>query len=658
MNGEFADLLPVFLAEATGRLEHLYKLLPTLAEHPAHRQEAQRELHTLKGAGRMLKLTAFAQLCHELEELVHRQEENLIPVLQRGLDQLSAALQQLATPSASQATQEAPPPAASDHLRLPAKDLDLVADRATRLRILARGAGVFHSQLRELAQLAERGAYESDLQGVLAVLAAAIRKLALELEAGQVRLQRLAENHLAHALNLQLQPLGPLLHRLARHARELASELRKDVQVTIRGEEVKLDRRIIRELEDALIHVVRNAVDHGLEDSQERVAAGKQACGQLVLEAKVEGAQVHLTVADDGRGIAGTKIAEEAVAKGLITAKEARQMSQEEALRLLFLPGFSTQKKATEISGRGVGLDAVAAACSRVGGEVLLSSTQGGGTQVILRLPVARRGEEVLVVKVGRTKLLYPKAAVSRFRTVVPENIVERGERLFYREGNKLIPLISLARLIGEEEPSGGILLSGEFGGTELTVHGEAVVGEEEVVVREIGGIKLLPDYYAGAAVLANGEALPLLAPQALKFAQKRKPAGKAAAAPARETLRVLLVDDSLVTREMERRLLADAGFSVAVAGDAEEALTLLAEKPVDCLITDIEMPGMSGLDLTRRLRSLPQFAHLPVIVVSTRDRPEDRLEGLAAGADAYLAKQGLDASELIALIRRLGGHG
>lgn len=658
MNDEFADLLPVFLAEASGRLEHLYQLLPTLARNPASRQEAQRELHTLKGAGRMLKLTAFAQLCHELEELVQRQEEDLVPALQRGLDQLVAALSQLTTPASSPANQKASPPPASDHVRLLTKDLDLVADRATRLRILARGAAVFHSQLRELAQLAENGVYESDPQGVLAVLAAAIRKLALELEIGQARLQRLAESNLEHVLNLQLQSLGPLLHRLARHARELAQELRKDVQVIIKGEEVKLDRRIIRELEDALIHVVRNAIDHGLEDHQERLKAGKQAHGRLVLEATVEGAQVHLTVADDGRGIDATKIMEEAVARGLLAPKEARQMSQEEALRLLLLPGFSTQEKATEISGRGVGLDAVAAACSKVGGEVLLSSTQGRGTQVTLRLPVARRGEEVVVVKVGRATLLYPKAAVSRFRLVVPERIVERGERLFYREGEKLIPFISLARLIGEEDPSFGVLLSGEFGGTELTVQVEAVVGEEEVVIRETGSLRLLPNYYAGAAVLSSGEAVPVLAPQALKLAQKRKPPGKAAPEPAREALKVLLVDDSLVTREMERRLLADAGFSVSVAGDAEEALTLLAEKPVDCLITDIEMPGMSGLDLTRRLRSLPQFAHLPIIVVSTRDRPEDRLEGLAAGADAYLAKQGLDASELIALIRRFGGQG
>lgn len=658
MNDEFADLIPVFLAEASGRLEHLYQLLPTLAQNPASHQEVLRELHTLKGAGRMLKLSAFAQLCHELEELVKRQEEGLVPALERGLDQLSSALNQLENPLAAQAKPEASPPTPSDHLRLLTKDLDLVVDRATRLRILARGAAVFPSQLRELAHLAEAGTYEADPQGILAVLATAIRKLALELETGQARLQRLAESHLEHTINLQLQPLGPLFHRLARYARELAQELRKDLQVIIKGEEVKLDRRIIRELEDALIHVVRNAVDHGLEESKERLKAGKEACGRLVLEAKLAGAQVHLTVADDGRGINANKIVEEAVAKGLIAAKEARQISQEEALRLLFLPGFSTQEKATEISGRGVGLDAVAAACSRVGGEALLSSTQGGGTQVLLRLPVARRGEEVFVVKVGRVKLLYPKAAVSTFRLVVPERIVERGERLFYREEEKLIPFISLPRLMGEEEAFLGVLLSGEFGGTELTVHVEAVVGEEEVVIREMEGLTLLPEYCAGASVVASGEALPLLAPQALKFAHKRKPSAKVTPGPSREALKVLLVDDSLVTREMERRLLADAGFSVAVAADAEEALTLLAEKPVDCLITDIEMPGMSGLDLTRRLRSLPQFAHLPVIVVSTRDRPEDRLEGLAAGADAYLAKQGLDASELIALIRRLGGQG
>jgi len=652
---EFADLLPVFLAEAYARLERLQQLLPHLASDEASRREAQRELHTLKGAGRMLKLASFAQLCHELEEAVQRGGEGVEATLQRGLDQLAAALQHLAAPAEEKPQEAAPGSAAGELVRLASRDLDLLADRATRLRIVARGARVFHQRLRELAALAQQAVHEPDPQQALAVLATGLRKLSLELELQQARAQRLAETHQEHVLSLQLQPLGPFLQGLARHARELAAELGKDIAVSVRGEEVRLDRRITRELEQALLHLVRNAVDHGIEPARERAAKGKNPTGSLLLQAQVAGAKVQLVVADDGRGIEAAQVLEAAVARGLVSPKEAQATTPDEALRLLFTPGFSTRTEATAVSGRGVGLDAVAAACARVGGEVQLSSTPGRGTSFTLTLPASRRGEEVLVLRVGRLAFLYPKAAVRRYVPFDPGAVVERGERSFVRLDGKLVPLAPLGRLFGEQSEKPALLLSGEVGGQELAVAVDEVVGEEEVVVRQLPAAAAAPPHVAGAAVTGSGASLPLLAPHKLRFAAPVAPRPQGQVP--REPLSVLLVDDSLVTREMERRLLADAGFAVLVAGDAEEALAVLSAKKVDCLVTDIEMPEMNGLELTRKLRSMPQFAHLPVVVVSTRDRPEDRLAGLAAGADAYLAKQGLDASELVALVKRLGGR-
>jgi len=656
VSSELTDLLPVFLAEASGRLERLNQLLPSLETSLESRREAQRELHTLKGAGRMLQLTSFAQLCHELEEALQKGGEGMLAALQRGLDQLASALAQLANPAPPEG---ASPPASSsgDFVRLPSQDLDLLADRATRLRILAHGARVFHERLRELAHLAQQAVHEPDPTQALAVLATGLRKLALDLELGQGRLRRLADAHVDHVLGLQLQPLGPFLQGLARHARELARELGKDLQVTVQGEEVKLDRRITSQLEEALIHLVRNAVDHGLEKAEARAAAGKNPRGSLLLQAQGGGGKVQLVVADDGCGIDAAKVLAQAQAKGVLSPQQAQALSAEEALRLLFVPGFSTREEATSLSGRGVGLDAVAAACARVGGEVQLASTLGLGTRVTLTLPATRRGEEVLLVQVGKLKLLYPKAAVRRYLLLEEKDVIQRDERTYCQHQGRLIPFVDLARLLDQPGVSRRLLLLGGSEGQELAVAVEAVLGEEEVVVRQLSPLASPPGFLAGAALTASGEPLPLLAPQSLQYVAP-KPTSKAKAASQGAPLQVLLVDDSLVTREMERRLLADAGFAVRVAADGEEALNTLAEHPVDCLITDIEMPGMNGLELTRRLRALPQFAHLPVIVVSTRDRPEDRLAGLAAGADAYLAKQGLDASELIRLVRRLGGGG
>ncbi|MCS7181980.1 MAG: response regulator [Thermoanaerobaculum sp.] len=659
MSSELTDLLPVFLAEASGRLERLRNLLPRLETDGDSRREAQRELHTLKGAGRMLKLPSFADLCHELEEVVQKTPAGWFATLEMGLDRLAQALHQLSrVGQPAQGSGEAAETLAQ-FVRLPSQDLDLIADRATRMRILARGARVFHQRLREVAQLAQEGIKEEDPAQLLAVLATTLRHLALELELGQGRLQRLADAHLEHVVGLQVQPLGPFLHSLARHARELAKELGKELQVMVQGEDVTLDRRVTRQLEEALLHLVRNAVDHGVEHAPARSAAGKPATGTLTLQATTRGARVELVVADDGRGIDRAQVVERAVRLGLLTQEEAQNLPAEAALRLLFTPGFSTREQATAISGRGVGLDAVATACARLGGEVAIASTPGRGTRVVLNLPIALRGEEVLLVKVGVLKLLYPKAAVRQYQLLPEEAVVVRGGHTYARLEDRLIPFIPLARLFGQPEPAIQVLLRGESAGHPVAVAVDAVLGDEEVVVREQALARVLPaQFFAGAAVTASGEPLPLLAPAALA-----KTRAWAAAAPtpplrARDQLRVLLVDDSWVTREMERRLLADAGFSVLVAGSAEDALTVLAEHSVDCVITDIEMPGMDGLELTRQLRALTQFAHLPVIVVSTRDRPEDRLAGLAAGADAYLAKQGLDASELVALVRRLGSGG
>lgn len=660
MSSELSDLLPVFLAEASGRMERLHTLLPHLETDPESRREAQRELHTLKGAGRMLKLPSLAQLCHELEELVQKTPPGWLASLQKGLDQLASALHQLGREGlATPEEQQEPPASAPDHVRLPSRDLNTLADRATRIRIMARGARVFHQRLRELARLAEEGLREEDPKQLLAVVVTSLRRLALEMELGQTRVQRLAEAHLDHAVSLQMQPLGPFLQNLARHARELARELGKDVHVVLRGEEVKLDRRITKELEEALIHLVRNAVDHGLEPAAERAQAGKPTTGTLTLEAGTFGGRVRLSVADDGRGIDAARVVEKAIAQGLTSREEAQGLTPEAAFRFLFLPGFSTRDEVSAVSGRGIGMDVVAAACSRVGGEVELTSTPGRGTRVTLTLPVAKRGEDVLIVKVGELKLLYPRSAVKRFHLLSSQQVVVRGNHTFARLGDALRPFVSTHRLFAQPLPPIQVLLEGEAAGVEVAVAVDAVLGEEEVVVRDQTHSLAFPSrFFSGAAVTASGEPLPLVSPLLLQ--QVRPAAGTTAEAlkPTRKSIKVLLVDDSFVTREMERRLLADAGFSVLVAGDAQEALTILAENPVDCLITDIEMPGMDGLELTRHVRSLPQLAHLPVIVVSTRDRPEDRLAGLAAGADAYLAKQGLDATELVALVRRLGGRG
>jgi two-component system, chemotaxis family, sensor kinase CheA len=809
MEEEFADLVPLFVEESRERLEKLALCLPRLAGDPQAAVEARRELHTLKGAGRMMRLGAFAELCHAAEELLHGLRPGalatagLIPLLTRVVDRLSdmvdvvrrgggdpvedgelvallgvalpggggggggagagagaagggeggarvggpagsgvagtaglgaaldfTALATGAAPAADSTASEAadavapsapppaglaaaasapasatappspiprsqPPPSTATprDLRVDSRALDTVAERAMEVRILALAARPAAERLYELARLAEEGVRERQPEQVLSVLAAMLRRAAMDVESGQRRLLHAAEEQLDRMLQLQLQPLRGSLLALARYAREIGRSLRREVEVVVEGEDTRLDRRIARELEEALLHLVRNAVDHGVEAPEVREGRGKPRAGRIRLRAAAAGSRVRLEIADDGAGVDAKRVRQQAVQAGLLDEAAAAALGHDDVLRLLFAPGFSTRKRVSELSGRGVGLDVVAAAVNRVGGEVFLSSVPRQGTTVAVEVPVARRGEHVLLLAVGALRLALPSAVVRRATRLDHATVVERDGRSFARlpasgagpraqpdpwEGSglqvypgraadedeeapggeeRLVAFVPLARLYGQTPAERQVLLEGQVSGQPLALAVDDVLREQEVLVRPITRKVATDHLLEGVALLASGEPVGVLSPAVLAQREYLRALPVAAARAVARRVKVLLVEDSLVTREMERRLLEDAGFEVAAAADAAEALSRLGEETFDCVVTDIEMADMDGFELTSQLRGMEHFAHLPIVVVSTRDRPEDRLRGLKVGADAYLTKQSLDAGELIQLVRRLSAH-
>jgi CheY-like chemotaxis protein len=270
---------------------------------------------------------------------------------------------------------------------------------------------------------------------------------------------------------------------------------------------------------------------------------------------------------------------------------------------------------------------------------------------------MARRGEQVLVLKVGELQVAMPSAVVRGAYELVEDDVVERGGRTIAKVNGRLIPFVPLSEVYGETPPATQMLLEGSVSGQRMALAVDDVMGEEEVLVRPLPQVLASDRLLEGIALLASGAPVAVLSPSALARRDLLRGRPRAPVREAPRRVKVLLVDDSLVTREMERRLLEDAGFPVVAAADADEALSCLGEESFDCIVTDIEMPGMDGFELTEHLRSMEHFAGLPIIVVSTRDRPEDRLRGLRAGADAYLTKQSLDAGELIDLVRRLAGR-
>jgi chemotaxis protein histidine kinase CheA len=547
-----------------------------------------------------------------------------------------------------------PGPSAPD-MRVDVGVIDGVTDRAMRIRILTHGIARFSARLDELASLAEKGVGESGPAQVLAVLVASLRREALALERSQRQLARGAEAQLDTLLELQVQPLRPFLLSLARHARELARELGKELEVDLSGEDTALDRRIVQDLEEAVIHLVRNAVDHGIEGPSVREDARKPRVGRLRIEAAPSGTHVRLTISDDGAGIDTDAVVGAAIDRGILPG--GSRPTADEALCLLLRSGFSTRRTVSELSGRGIGLDAVAAAAARLGGELSISSQRGEGTTVVLDVPVARRGERVVIVRVGHVKLGIPAAAIEKVECLLTREVVRRDGRSFAEKGGRLVAFVPLAETLGIEAAERQVLLTGRSGGEEIAAALDAVEGAEEVLVRRASALTERSTLLDGVALLASGEPVAVVSPLALAPRTAVPPSGAPAAAASRRRLRVLLVEDSFVTREMERRLLEDAGFEVVAAGNAAQALEQLGCSAFDCIVTDIEMPETDGLELTRRVRAAPDLTTLPVVVVSTRDRPEDRLGALQAGADAYFVKQGLDALELVSIVRRLGGR-
>ena len=536
--------------------------------------------------------------------------------------------------------------------------IDGLADRGARLRVIAVAAEGLADRVFRLATLAERGIGDRAPEQVLATLATSLRQVGLDLEGGQRIFRRLTDRQLGALLHLQVQPIRPFVRSLADHARELATSLGKRVEVSTHAGDAQLDRRISNALREAFLHLMRNAVDHGIETPRERRQSGKPETARVRLEASTGGDRVRLVVRDDGRGIDSGAVIGAAVERGFISAEQAKGLSGAEALQVLLLPGFSTRGETTQVSGRGVGLDAVAAAVRGVGGDVWVESEPGRGTTVTVEVPVARRGDRVLVLKVGDHLLALPAAPIQAFRRLPPDAIEENGGRRTVQiQGQNVAPRF-LADLVGATSLESSVLVETVVGGVIVGIVADEVVGEEEVIIRPIPVAVGAPAEVEGITLLASGRPVVVLSLQRLGLLNPTEFVGRAGVRRQTRPVRALLVDDSDVTREMLRRLLEDAGISVVGVGSAEDALHVLGTREIDCVVTDIEMPGMDGLGLTRAVRGDPRHADLPIVVVSTLDTPADRLAGLEAGADAYLTKQGLDARELVALVFRVAGDG
>ncbi|MGP6420759.1 hybrid sensor histidine kinase/response regulator [Pseudomonas putida] len=471
------------------------------------------------------------------------------------------------------------------------------------------------------------------------------------------------------ALACRMRPFADVLTGQVRMVRDLGRSLGKQVRLEIEGEKTQVDRDVLEKLEAPLTHLLRNAVDHGIEPPEQRLLKGKSAEGLIRLRASHQAGLLVLELSDDGNGVDLEKVRRSIVERQLSPAETAAQLSEEELLTFLFLPGFSLRDTVTEVSGRGVGLDAVQHMVRQLRGAVVLEQTAGEGSRFHLEVPLTLSVVRSLVVEVGEEAYAFPLAHIERMCDLEPQDIVQiEGRQHFWHEGRH-VGLVAASQLLNRPaSQSSGETLKVVVIRERDAIYGVAVerfVGERTLVVLPLDErLGKVQDISAGALLDDGSVVLIVDVEDMLRSVDKLLNTGRLeriarhgnqAAEVARK--RILVVDDSLTVRELQRKLLLNRGYDVAVAVDGMDGWNALRSEDFDLLITDIDMPRMDGIELVTLLRRDNRLQSLPVMVVSYKDREEDRRRGLDAGADYYLAKASFhDDALLDAVVELIGG--
>ena len=451
-------------------------------------------------------------------------------------------------------------------------------------------------------------------------------------------------------LALRMRPFGDGVHAFPRMVRDLARSLGKDAQLIIEGEDTLVDRDILAKIESPLNHMLRNAIDHGMETAIERIEAGKPAAGTIRLEARHRAGMLNIEISDDGRGVDLDRIRANVVARGMASDAMAAAMSSAELLEFLFLPAFSLKETASAISGRGVGLDIVQQVIREQNGSVRLESQPGMGFRTSITLPLTQSIVRALVFDVQGEAYAIPIVKVERVLKIPQSSISTLENKQFFDAGGEHLGLVPAAQVLelGHIEPGGdelAVLVIGS-GQRRYALVVDAIRGEHSLAVqaldpifgkmRDISAAALLDD---GSPVLILDVADLLLSIDKLLHAGGLHKLSGAGSTERRRSRRVLVVDDSLTVREMERKLLLGRGYQVDVAIDGMDGWNAVRSGAYDLVITDVDMPRMDGVELVALIRKDMDLHKLPVMIVSYKDRPEDRARGMAAGADYYLTK-------------------
>ncbi|MBF0294728.1 MAG: response regulator [Magnetococcales bacterium] len=700
---------------------------PPAPEREGILEEIFRAAHSIKGAARGVGLTEIADLSHRMESLFaalkkHPQHpateamdaalaaldcmrpvlsafeageplpEQRIAALNFRLTSLCDGMQGLSVPhqqarasrwrppppvepvAEEKPVREAPPAVESETLRIPVEKLERLSAWAEEIQVTLQDRLDPGESLRAVVArveaLAERldGRVESarSCQAAIEGLFAATAALQGELTRGSAHLRTLTRSLREEISRLRLVKVTTLTQPLPRMVRDLARELDKRVELVVDGEDPLVDRFLLNPLRDPMNHLLRNAVDHGIESPAARVALGKPDTGRIRLTFAQVGHRLRIRIEDDGAGMDPEAIMGVAIRKGMVGAEEGRAMSREDCLQLIFRPGFTSRELLTTLSGRGVGLDVVRTTLRGLQGSVRVESEPGRGTVFVLDLPMTMATQRGLLVRVAGRSVAIPSKQIDRILSVAPEMRVRIANREAVLVDGTPYPLVPLAGLLAWSDPLASrwernwpaVVVSNGWRGVVLVV--DDLVEDREMVIKKLPPPLSAVPGVMGGAILGSGRVVMVLDPVLLVDMAWRMPAQAHVISEGihpveRPKRRILVVDDSITSRTLESNILTGVGHEVRLATQGEEAWEiLLAEPGFDLVVTDVQMPVLDGFQLTGRIKGNLTLREIPVLIVSSLGSAEDQRRGVEVGADAYIVKGQFETRALLEMVEQL----
>ena len=492
-----------------------------------------------------------------------------------------------------------------------------------------------------------------------------LRKLAACAHQDARSLAAITDKLLTDTKKVLLLPCSYLLGHLPKVVRELAREQGKEVDLLVKGEDIEIDRRVLDELKDPLIHLLRNCVDHGIEKPETRRKLGKPIHGSITITAKTaEGNRVEFTLTDDGAGIDAGKVKKAAVRLGLIAADEMALLNEAEVTGLIFRSGLSTSPIITDLSGRGLGMAIVQEKVEKLGGTIRVTSTPGAGTTFRMLVPLSMATFRGVLVVVADQHFVIPTASVVRTSRVKPEEIKTVENRLTITLGERAISLVRLRdvlEIIGPDGRGKGevrpIVVVRALD-RQVAFLVDEVKGEQEVVVKSLGRQLTRVRNISGACISGSGAVIPILnvadLVESARTSGVPEPIGVTQDKGTKRSGRLILAEDSITSRTLLKSILEAVGYEVTACVDGLDALTRLKTEPFDLVVSDVDMPRMNGFELITNIRADKKLGELPVVLVTSLGSQRDREYGIEVGANAYIIKSDFDQSNLLEIIRRL----